>query len=149
MMVSFAFACLAGILVGLSRQLNGRLSLSTSPLLASMWNHLIGFVALTALGLVIGGLLPAGAANAPWHAYLGGPIGVVFVAAGSWVIARIGAMNTALLIIGGQMVSGVVLDLFRSAAPTLWASTLGVGLIIGGVMIAQRRRNGDVDPHNS
>jgi len=27
-----------------------------------------------------------------------------FVAAGSWAIARIGAVNSALLIIGGQMV---------------------------------------------
>lgn len=139
MMLSVCFACLAGILVGLSRQINGRLSLTTSPLTASFWNHAIGFGVLTALGLFVGGLLPLGAADAPWHAYLGGPIGVVFVAAGSWVIARIGAVNTALLIIGGQMVSGVVLDLFRSATPALWASGFGVILILAGMVIAQSR----------
>jgi transporter family-2 protein len=140
MITPILYAVLAGLLVGLSRQLNGRLALSGSPLIASFWNHLVGFVALTALGLAIGGLLPAGAADAPWHAYIGGPIGVVFVASGSWLIPRIGAVNTALLVIGGQMVSGVVLDLARGAPSTLWASALGVVLILGGMALTQRRR---------
>lgn len=140
MIVPILYAVLAGLLVGLSRQLNGRLALSSSPLIASFWNHIVGFVALTALGLAIGGLIPAGAADAPWHAYIGGPIGVIFVASGSWLIPRIGAVNTALLVIGGQMVSGVVLDLARGAPGTVWASALGVVLILGGMALTQRRR---------
>lgn len=138
-------AALAGILVGVSRQVNGRLSLSTSPLVSSFWNHIVGFALLTIVGLVagsifIGGLIPPGAADAPLLTYIGGPIGVVFVAAGSWLIARIGATNTALLVIGGQMVSGVVLDLFRDSPPALWASTLGVLLILAGMFLTQRRK---------
>jgi transporter family-2 protein len=150
MIVWIALACLAGILVGVSRQVNGRLSLSTSPLVSSFWNHIVGFVLLTVAGLIAGGLvlggpfagglIPPGAAAAPWHAYVGGPLGVIFVAAGSWLIARIGAVNTALLVIGGQMVSGVVLDLFRAAPPALWASALGVVLILAGMALTQRRR---------
>lgn len=140
MITWITLACLAGVLVGVSRQVNGRLSLSTSPLVSSFWNHIVGFALLTAVGLVIGGLLPPGAADAPWHAYIGGPIGVVFVAAGSWLIARIGAVNTALLVIGGQMVSGVVLDLFRATPPALWASALGVILILAGMALTQRRK---------
>lgn len=147
MMFALMLACSAGVLVGLSRQLNGRLSLSTSPLIASFWNHIVGFAALTGCGLVIGGLLPAAAADAPWHAYVGGPIGVVFVTAGSWVVARIGAVNSALLIIGGQMVFGVLLDSFQSAGAALWASALGVVLIMAGMVIAQgRRRMADFSP---
>ena len=145
MITWITFAALAGILVGVSRQVNGRLSLSTSPLVSSFWNHIVGFVLLTAIGLVAGGifaggLIPPSAAAAPWHAYVGGPIGVVFVAAGSWLIARIGAINTALLVIGGQMVSGVVLDLFRDSPPALWASALGVILILAGMALTQRRK---------
>jgi len=150
MMFALMLACSAGVLVGLSRQLNGRLSLSTSPLIASFWNHIVGFAALTGCGLVIGGLLPAAAADAPWHAYVGGPIGVVFVTAGSWVVARIGAVNSALLIIGGQMVFGVLLDRFQSAGAALWASALGVVLIMAGMVIAQgRRRMADSQPPSS
>ncbi|MDP5359173.1 MAG: DMT family transporter, partial [Paracoccaceae bacterium] len=37
-----AFAILAGVLVSLSRQINGRLALSTSALESSFWNHLVG-----------------------------------------------------------------------------------------------------------
>ncbi|WP_099864455.1 DMT family transporter [Pararhizobium haloflavum] len=140
MTLNILFACLAGLLVGVSRQVNGRLSLSTSPLIASFWNHLVGFVALTAFGFAVGGLIPPGAADAPWHAYVGGPIGVIFVAAGSWLIPRIGAINTALLVIGGQMVSGVVLDALRTPSPAFLASALGVALILSGMALTHRRR---------
>lgn len=140
MILFVALASLAGILVALSRQINGRLSLSTSPLISSFWNHIVGFAALTLLGLAIGGLVPTGAANAPWFAYIGGPIGVIFVASGSWLITRIGAVNTALLVIGGNMVSGVALDLMRETPNALWASALGVTLILSGVSLIQTRK---------
>lgn len=138
------FAAFAGVLVGVSRQVNGRLSLSTSPLMSSFWNHIIGFIILTVTGLVagdiFGGLIPPGAADAPLVDYVGGIIGVIFVAVGSWLIPRIGATNTALLLIGGQMVSSVALDFLRGASPTLWASALGVVLILAGMMLTQRRK---------
>jgi hypothetical protein len=79
-------ASLAGILIALSRQLNGRLSLPTSPLIASLWNNVLGFGFLTIIGLSIGGLIPTGALDAPWYAYLGSTVGVVFVASGSWLV---------------------------------------------------------------
>lgn len=139
MTLFITYAITAGILVGLSRQLNGRLALSTSPLIASLFNHAVGFVFLTILGLMLGNLLLPGASETPWWAWLGGPVGVIFVASGSWLIARIGAVNTALLVIGGQMVSGVVLDLARGAPITLWASALGVVLILAGMVLTQKR----------
>lgn len=140
MILFVTYAVLGGVLVSLSRQLNGRLALSTTPLVASFWNHLVGFALLTAIGLVIGGLFTAGALETPWWAYLGGPVGVVFVASGSWLIARIGAVNTALLVIGGQMVFGVVIDLVRGASVTVWASALGVILILAGMALTQRSK---------
>ncbi len=132
-------ALVAGTLVSVSRQINGRLALSTSALAASFWNHAIGFALLLAAGVIFGGLWPEGAATAPWYAWIGGPVGVVFVAMGSWLIARIGAVNTALLVIGGQMVSGVALDLWRGAPGDPWLRTGGVALIIAGMALLQRR----------
>lgn len=136
--VTLAFV--AGLLVSLSRQLNGRLSLSTSPLQSSFWNHVVGFVALLAVGLVLGGLWPDGVSSTPAYAFIGGTLGVVFIAAGSWLVGRIGAVNTALLVIGGQMVSGVLLDLIRDAPGNPWARAGGVALIIAGMALTQRRR---------
>ncbi|WP_417582732.1 DMT family transporter [Pelagibacterium sp.] len=139
MTTAIVFALLAGILVSLSRQLNGRLALSTTALIASYWNHFVGFAVLTVLGLIIGGLWPEGALRAPWYAYLGGMIGVIFVASGSWLIARIGAINTAMLVIGGQMISGVLLDLARGNTENLLASGIGVAMIIAGMALTQQR----------
>ncbi len=140
MIIWIAMAFAGGVFVSLSRQINGRLSLSNSPLIASFWNHIVGFGVLTALGLILGDLLPSGAADAPWYAFIGGPIGVIFIASGSWLIPRIGAVNTALLVISGQMVSGVALDFFSDQPPRIWATALGVLLILGGMAITQRRR---------
>lgn len=133
-----AFA--AGLLVILSRQVNGRLALSSSPLISSFWNHAVGFAVLTAIGLVIGGLIPANLGDMPWWIYSGGAIGVVFVASGSWLITRIGAVNSTLLVIAGQMVFGVIFDLVRGAPVTIWAAALGVVLILAGMALTQRRR---------
>ncbi len=140
MALFIAYAIIAGLLVGLSRQLNGRLAMSTTPLVASFFNHIVGFVFLTMLGLALGNLILPGAADAPWWVYLGGPLGVIFVTAGSWLIPRIGAVNSALLVIGGQMVSGVIFDLVRGAPMTFWASALGVSLILAGVALTQRSK---------
>ncbi len=139
MTMAVLLALVAGTLVSVSRQINGRLALSTSALAASFWNHAVGLALLLAAGLIFGGLWPEGTATAPWYAWIGGPVGVVFVAMGSWLIARIGAVNTALLVIGGQMVSGVALDLWRATPGDPWLRTGGVALIIAGMALLQRR----------
>ena len=135
-----ALAFLAGVLVSLSRQINGRLSLSTSALESSFWNHIVGLAALTLVAVVAGGLFTPGIADVPLWAYLGGTIGVVFIAASSWLITRIGAARTALMIIAGQMVSGVLLDLWLGAPGNPAARIAGVGLILAGLWIGQKQR---------
>lgn len=135
-MIFFAsIAFLAGVLVILSRQINGRLSLSTSALHSSFWNHIVGFAFLTLIALLFGGLFTEGARDVPAWAYLGGPIGVVFIAASSWLVTRIGAAQTALLIIAGQMVSGVLLDLFMGAPGNIAGRAIGVAFILIGMWL--------------
>lgn len=134
-------ALIAGVLVSLSRQINGRLSLATSPMASSFWNHIVGFVIISIIALAFGGLWPGdGPPDPPLIAYVGGTIGVVFIAASSWLITRIGAVNTALMIIAGQMVSGVVLDVAAGIAGTTWMRAAGVAMIIAGMWLAQRQR---------
>ena len=58
-MAVYAFlALVAGLLVSLSRQINGRLSLSTSPMESSFWNHIVGFGILSVIAVIFGGLFP-------------------------------------------------------------------------------------------
>ena len=140
MVVAVAVAFLAGVLVILSRQINGRLSLNTSALESSFWNHIVGAVALTLAALVFGGLRDAQVDQVPWWAWLGGTGGVVFIAASSWLVTRLGAAQTALLIIAGQMVSGVALDLWTGAPGSPWARAVGVALILAGMWVSRAPR---------
>jgi len=132
-----ALALLAGVLVSLSRQINGRLALSTSAMESSFWNHIVGLGFITLVALLVGGLFAGAPLDAPWWAYLGGPVGVIFIAAGSWLIPRIGAARTAILIIAGQMVCGVLLDILLGAPGEVWARVTGVALILAGMWVAQ------------
>lgn len=136
-MILFAgLAILAGILVSLSRQINGRLALSTSAMESSFWNHIVGLGFITLAALLFGGLFAGEPTQAPWWAYLGGPVGVIFIAAGSWLIAKIGAAQTAMLIIAGQMISGVILDIIMGAPGNPWARCGGVALILAGMWVS-------------
>lgn len=134
-----ALALGAGVLVTLSRQINGRLALSSSALQSSFWNHIVGLAALVAVGIVAGGLWPEGLGQAPLHAWMGGTLGVVFIAGGSWLIPRIGAAMTGVLLIGGQMLSGVAMDVIRDAPGSAAMRAGGVALILAGVWISRRR----------
>jgi len=139
-----ALAFIAGILVSLSRQINGRLSTASTPLVASLWNHIVGFALISALALMIGGLFGGlfeqGWPNPPAQAWLGGPIGVIFVAASSWLILRIGAVATALLVISGNMISGVILDLILGTGGNIWAALAGVTLILAGMALTHTEK---------
>lgn len=135
-----AMAVAAGALVSLSRQINGRLALSTSALESAFWNHLVGAVALSLVALAFGGLFVDGTEKTPAWAYLGGTVGVVFIALSSWLITRVGAAQTAVLILAGQMVGGLALDLLRGVPGDLVARILGLGLVGAGVWLAGRTR---------
>ena len=136
-MIALAFG--AGILVTLSRQINGRLALATSAFGSSFWNHAVGFAALLLWGLVAGGLWPEGLATAPWYAWAGGTLGVIFIAGGSWLIPRLGAVMTGVLLIAGQMLSGVAMDLARGVEGSTWLRAGGVVLILAGVWISRKK----------
>nr|WP_272213412.1 DMT family transporter [Marinicella sp. W31]MDC2879366.1 DMT family transporter [Marinicella sp. W31] len=140
MIFSIIFAVTAGVLVGISRQVNGRLSVSTSPMMSSFYNHIVGFITVSVVAVFIGGLIPPTVSEVPLYGYLAGPVGVIFVAAGSWVIPKIGAVNTAVLIIGGQMFMSAVMDVVEGVEGQPLLRLAGLALILVGMIIAQSRK---------
>ena len=138
-MTLYAFlAVLNGMTIGLSRTVNGRLGVERGPLQAALWNHLVGFGFLT-LALVATGGVTADAGDAPPAAYVGGFFGVLFVAVNSYVFPRVGAMNAALLVIGGQMIAAVLLDARagHAASALRW---VGVAVVLGGLFWGRKSR---------
>ncbi len=126
-------AFLNGSLVSTCRVLNGRLSQKTGPFMASLWNHAVGFLLLTVLLAVSGGWMFDKASGAPLTGYLGGFFGALFVVVNSFVFQRLGAMNTTLLAISGQMISAVFLDYWIRGINPGWIQIFGVFLIIFGM----------------
>ncbi len=109
MTLYIALALINGIVIGLSRAVNGQLSSKAGPFRASLWNHAVGFLFLS-LMLAVEGWPREGYQGLPVMAYLGGFFGALFVAVNSFVFIRLGATRAALFVISGQMLSAALID---------------------------------------
>jgi len=130
-------AILNGVNIGASRALNGRLSIEVGPFKASFWNHIVGFLLLTAALLAMKSMKFDMASGAPIFTYLGGFLGALFVAVNSYVLPRIGVVRTVLLVISGQMITGVLIDCRRGISMSTLAQFFGVAIIVLGVYLAR------------
>ncbi|WP_018221119.1 DMT family transporter [Salinispora pacifica] len=135
---------LAGIAVAWQQAVNGLVGRAAgSPLTATLVNFTVGLVALLAVfavNIAVRGL-PAGSPPAePWL-YLGGPIGITFIAIAAAVVEFTGVLLLGLATIAGQVVGAVLLDvLLPTAASRPDATTLlGAALTLVAVLIAARR----------
>ncbi|WP_050349149.1 DMT family transporter [Arsenicicoccus sp. oral taxon 190] len=148
--VPVLLAVLAGAGIALQQAINGRVNrVSGSPLATTAINFTWGVGTLLgwALALAVrGGLHPPRTWHAPWWAFLGGFIGIVYIAIGAVVVHHLGVLVAALITLTGQLVSAVVIDLLSPSAqghvgPQL---LLGVGLTLvaalGAGVAAQRAR---------
>ena len=129
-------ALTAGAFVGMSRSINGRLGMDRGAFKASFWNHLSGFLLLTVFVLLFerGNFHTLGLA--PSWAFTGGIIGAV----SSYVFPRIGAARSALLIIGGQMIAGLMIDQLQVASGLHAGQVIGVVLILLGIYLTRFSR---------
>jgi transporter family-2 protein len=102
----------------------------------------------TALGVAFGAMWawtgsgPAPLPSGSWWIYLGGVIGVAFIAIAAWAVPLVGVLLFALLTIAGQLAGALLLDV---AAPTSgtqlsWTLVFGVLLAFVAVLVAARGR---------
>jgi transporter family-2 protein len=135
-----ALPLVAGVLMAIQQAVNGRVgATSGSAMTATLVNFIAGTVVLIA-GWLVSLALRGGPATFPHNPllYLGGLIGIVFIALAAFVVKWIGVLLLGLAAIAGQLVGAVLLDVF---APThgdhLATSTLiGTGIALVAVAIA-------------
>ena len=134
----------AGALIALQQAINARVARASSSWTATALNFALGAGVLTVVVLIVGLLgepfalveLP----TTPWL-YLGGPIGVAFIAAAAWVVPVLGVLRFGLISIAGQLSGAVLLDVI---VPTS-GSMITVGLLVGvllaflAVVVSARR----------
>lgn len=129
-------ALLNGCCISFSRILHGRLGQDTSAFNASLWNHVVGFILLTLIVYFTSSVPVETIMDAPVTTWLGGVLGALFVALNSYLLSRVGATLTALLVIGGQLFTGVVWDAISNGAEL--TQLFGILFILTGILVAKR-----------
>ena len=123
----------AGVGIAWQQAVNGRVrAASGSAMTATRVNFTVGTAALLvtfAVDLAVRGR-PAGAfPDEPWL-YLGGPLGIVFIALAAALVRFTGVLLLGLATIAGQIVGAVLLDLLLPTA----ASHPGLDTLLGAAL---------------
>jgi transporter family-2 protein len=130
-LLPIVFAFIAGAVIAVQQAINGRLGVIAKNSFSATWfNFFFGTTALcVAAGVLIlrSDTTLQSTAGAPWWSYMGGPMGIIFIAISVWVVPRIGVLLFALISISGQLSGAVLLDFF---APTE-GTELGAQLLLG------------------
>lgn len=136
---------IAGGLIALQQAINGRVARAAqNSWTATGLNFVLGAFALGVAVSVVAMLgepfpfdrLP----SSPWL-YLGGPIGVAFIAAAAWVVPMLGVLRFGLLSITGQLSGAVMWDLLAPTAGASISANLIAGLLLAflAVVVSARR----------
>lgn len=128
-MIYLFLALLNGILIGLARSLNGRIAASRNAIFASWVNHIVGFAALTLMTLFIIGP-PMAVLTLPPYLFLGGAIGALYVTLNAYIVPKLGVTNATLLVIAGQMLMSIFLDVWLGKI--VWHNLMAIGVLVLG-----------------
>jgi transporter family-2 protein len=136
MLIFVCLALLNGILIGTGRAINGHLGKKVGAFRTALWVHAVGFVFLSVLiGVIYRDDLTVGA-DVPVSAWLGGVLGVMFVALNSQVVPKLGASKTASLVVAAQMLASLVIDSFsRPVSGMTFVALGGAALIVVGIWL--------------
>ncbi|MEU8263521.1 DMT family transporter [Micromonospora sp. NPDC048999] len=132
---------LAGVGIAWQQAVNGRVrGASGSALTATLVNFAVGTTALLAtlaVDMAVRGRPAGGFPSEPWL-YLGGPIGILFIALAAAIVRFTGVLLLGLATIAGQIVGAVLLDVLLPTAASHPGPTtlLGAVLTLLAVLIA-------------
>lgn len=119
-------AVLAGFSIILSRILNANLALKIGIYQGTFMNYVVGLSLSIILVLVMG--QSSIKTGIPVWAFFGGTLGVIVVALSSYITHRVSNFNITLLTFVGQLVTGIIIDLFLG-------NPISTTKIVGGALI--------------
>ena len=138
-------ALAVGGLIPIQTAANSRLRASVGnkpvmPALISFSSAL--FFAVVATTVLRGNPVPQLSVDVPWWGWLGGVMGVCFVLGNILLFPRLGALETVVLPILGQVVMGLLVDRFglfgAPAMPVSWMRVLGAAVVFAGIVVVLR-----------
>ena len=113
---AITLAVFAGSWVGVQRSLNGQINFfSKKSFATSQLNFITGFTFLAFL-LILRSLFTdhsiLNLTSGPWWMFLGGSIGVFYIAFSALAVQYVGVLEFTLLSVGGMLIGSLLLDIF-------------------------------------
>ena len=133
-------AFVAGLAIAVQQAINGRVGAAAGNGFSAAWvNFTFGCVLLGAafgLAWALTDVDPVALPAGPWWIYLGGAIGVLFIATAAWVVQRLGVLLFALTAITGQLIGALLLDWLLPTPGATFHMTLIVGVLLAALAVA-------------
>ncbi len=139
-LVLLALPLVAGAATSWQQAVNGRVGAVGGPLPATWVNFAVGMSALV-LTLAAAAAFGAPVSTPPapgaghWWLYLGGPIGIAFIALAAWLVHELGVLLLGLASVVGQVLGALVLDVV-GGHPVTATTVAGAVLTLVGVGLA-------------
>ncbi|OFT58749.1 hypothetical protein HMPREF3151_03505 [Corynebacterium sp. HMSC05H05] len=122
-----------------------RLSVGNKPVVSALVSFTVALlVAIVATTVLQGNPVPQfdDGTSAPWWVWLGGAMGVCFVLGNILLFPRLGAVQTVVLPILGQVVMGMCIDRFglfgAPVLPVTWMRVVGALVVLAGIVVVLR-----------
>lgn len=143
--VYLLLAFFAGAALPIQGSANAELSrILGNPVTASLVSALVSITLMFLLILFFRAPLPDSTVlHAPWWAWLGGVMGVLFLVAGSCVVPVTGMANFLVTVISGQVIAALLIDKFGLLNVPIHSLSLsritGTFLVIAGAVMINRQ----------
>lgn len=141
-MMPLLIAALAGASMAVQGTLNALLGRKAGSLEASFIVHVVGAAILGAVllsGLSQGSLKRA--FEAPWYAFLGGPLSVLIIWGVLTSVGKVGVTAANTGIVAAQIVAALLLDILGASGHTFafsWWKVVGAAAFIAGAYLLLR-----------
>ena len=133
-LLTIVLAIFSGTWVGVQRALNGQInSYSKASFATSLLNFITGTTFLLSL-LILRTLFTdhkvMNFTSGPWWMFLGGSIGVIYIALSAHIVQYVGVLEFTLFSVGGMLVGSLLIDII---VPT--KGTIISGFLIAGILL--------------
>jgi len=139
------FVLIIGFLLAIQGSINTQLTTFLKhPMQGALVNFTVGFICLLALNFIFRTQIPdwGHVKTAPWHVFVGGMLGAIFVSSVIFFIPKIGVSTVLAASIAGQLIAASIIDhfgFFGLAVHQISAGRIaGIALLIGGIFLIQK-----------
>jgi transporter family-2 protein len=127
-------ALLAGSWVGIQRALNGRINSHSNKSFSTSWLNFITGTSFLLLLLLLRSIFTDQSIlnfqTAPWWMFLGGSIGVIYIALSSHIVQHLGVLEFTLFSVGGMLIGSLLIDLLFPTPGTVISPYLIIGIAL-------------------